>query len=163
MQPHTCICMRAPCRRGHKAHGNPPMCTRPCRDAAPMTPQCCPGRGGRSSRVGREPLVSGGARPPPASTARARQTSNASPASAQTSLSSCEGARRTSHAMLITWICGWRAGMRASTSAIGIPDCSTSLKRHEEGGNPFAKMVAPPSRSHRTCHGVCKQRAGSNP
>ena len=75
----------------------------------------------------------------------------------------CEGARRTSHAMLITWICGSRAGMRASTSATGIPDCSTSLKRHEEGGNPFAKLVAPPSRSHRTCHGVCKQRAGSDP
>ena len=137
----------------------------------PMLPRCRPGR--RESEVVRSAATTVASDAPPATSQpqrlrkwqedEKRQISNASPASARTSLSSCGAVQWTSHAMLIMGRCGLRAGARASTSTTHIPVCSTSLKRHEEGGNPFAKMVAPPSRSHRTCHGVCKQRAGPDP
>ena len=50
-------------------------------------------------------------------------------------LSSCGGARSTSHGMLMTRVCGSRAGMRASKRATGIPVCSSlHLAQTSRGG-----------------------------
>ena len=88
---------------------------------------------------------------------------NASPASARTSLSSCGAVQWTSHAMLITGVCGSRAGVRASKSATDIPDCSTPLERLEGKGNRLVQVVSPRPLCHGTCHGARNQYAGHHP
>ena len=143
-----------------------PSCACKVPEAAPVPPDAAPAIEVEVVGSAATPWRLRGARAPPASTTRARQTTNAPPACAQTSLSSCGAARWTSHAMLITGVCGSRAGVRASKSATDIPVCSTPLERLEEVVAPLVHVVAPLSPSHDTCHearnreSVCGARPG---
>ena len=65
--------------------------------------------------------------------------------------------------MLITGVCGSRAGVRASKSATDIPVCSTRFERLEEVVAPLVHVVAPLSPCHDTCHEARNRCAGHAP